>query len=72
VAFIGLAIGLAGALVLARTVSSFSSLLYGVRAGDPLTLAAVSVLLCLTVVVASLAPAMRAVRIDPINVLRQD
>lgn len=72
VAFIGLGIGAAGALVLTRILSSFSTLLYGVHAGDPSTLAAVSMLLCLMVVLASLAPALRAVRIDPMNVLRQE
>jgi ABC-type antimicrobial peptide transport system permease subunit len=72
VAFIGLAIGVPGALVLARAVSSFSSLLYGVRAGDPLTLTAVSALLCLMVVVASLVPAIRALRVDPMIALRHE
>ena len=74
VAFIGLAQwSTRRALVLARAVSSFSSLLYGVRAGDPLTLTAVSALLCLMVVVASLVPSrIRALRVDPMIALRHE
>lgn len=44
-ALIGLVIGAAGALALARLLSSFSSLLYGVGANDPLTFAIVSIAL---------------------------
>jgi hypothetical protein len=40
----GIAIGATGALILAHALSSFSDLLYGVGAADPLTYASISVL----------------------------
>ena len=43
-ALVGLAIGAAGALILARLLTSFSQLLYGVTVGDPFTFVAVSLL----------------------------
>jgi ABC-type antimicrobial peptide transport system permease subunit len=65
----GVAIGVAGALASARALSSF---LYGVEPRDPLTVAAVGALLAVVAVVASLPPAWRAARIDPIEALRAD
>ena len=44
-ALVGLAIGAIAALILTRVLSSFSHLLYGVGAGDPLTFLAVSLVL---------------------------
>ena len=66
---IGLAIGLgaaAGATQLAR------SLLFGVGAADPLTLAFVAVLLLVVSFIACLLPARRATRVDPAVALRAD
>src|SRR5713226_3126098 len=54
---IGLAVGLAGALALARTLSSF---LYGVSASDPVVFLVVSVFLAALAMVASYIPAWRA------------
>ena len=68
----GLLIGAGAAFVLAKSVSSFSGLLYGVRAGDPLTLAGVSALLLLILALASLVPIRRATRIDPMVALRHE
>jgi putative ABC transport system permease protein len=65
----GLAIGLAGALLLTRLLATF---LYGVRPGDPMTLAGVSLLLALTAVMASYLPARRAMKADPARSLRYD
>jgi ABC-type antimicrobial peptide transport system permease subunit len=66
---IGLAIGLAGALMATRLLSS---LLYGVRTTDAMTFIAVSLLLFLVALIASYLPARRATRIDPIIALRYD
>ena len=68
-AVIGVAIGLAGALALARLISS---LLYGIAPYDPVTLAGVTVGLLAVSALASWLPAMRAARIDPIEALRAE
>jgi len=65
-ALLGMAVGLSGALALGRLLAS---LLYGVTAGDPATLAAVSLLLLLVALAASLLPAYRAARIEPIRAI---
>jgi predicted permease len=66
----GLLIGAAGALLLARLLSSFSRLLYGVRTSDPLTFMTVSLVLVGVSVLACYLPARRAARIDPMDALR--
>jgi macrolide transport system ATP-binding/permease protein len=66
-ALIGLAIGLAGALVLTRLMSS---VLYGVSATDFVTFAGVTLLLGSVVLIACYLPARRAARVDPIVALR--
>ncbi len=66
---IGVAVGLAGALALGRVMSN---LIYGVAASDPLTIAAVTLLLGLVAVFASVIPAYRAARIDPLTALREE
>ena len=68
-AVVGAAIGLVGAVGLARLISS---LLYGITPYDPLTLATVTLGLLVVAAVASWLPAMRAARIDPIEALRAD
>src|ERR1700688_1095472 len=71
-AFPGLAIGITAALILTRLLLSFSSLLYGVGASDPATLASVSAVLIGVVIVACYLPARRAMRVDPIVALRYE
>jgi putative ABC transport system permease protein len=65
----GLVLGLAGALALTRVLDS---LLFGVTAADPLTFAAVSVMLMTVLLVAAYLPARRATRVDPMIALRAD
>ncbi len=65
---IGIVVGLAGALAVA---SALKSVLVGISATDPITLAAVSLLLALVAGVACYVPARRATRIDPAIALRQ-
>src|SRR5262249_7963090 len=68
-AMAGVALGVAGALLLARLMSS---LLYGVTAHDVLTFALVSVLLIVVAVASCLIPARRATLLDPAVALRHE
>jgi predicted permease len=65
----GVAVGLAGALALTRLMQG---VLYGVTATDPLTFVGVAVTLLIVAGIASLLPAMRATRVDPLVALRSD
>ena len=65
----GLVLGLSAAWLLA---GAMSKILYGVAATDPGTYGAMALLLCAIAAVASWIPARRAVRIDPIVVLREE
>jgi putative ABC transport system permease protein len=67
VAFIGIALGVAGALALTRFLSGS---LYGVTPTDPLTFILVSLLLTVVALVAAYIPAHRATRVDPMAALR--
>jgi len=68
-ALIGILIGLVGSFALTRLIEGQ---LYGVKPTDPLTLAAVSVLLCLVTAAACVIPARRAMRVDPMVALRYE
>ena len=65
----GVLIGIPCALAGARLVRSQ---LYGVGPNDPSTIIGASVIFVLTVLVASLVPALRAAKIDPMEALRQE
>lgn len=65
----GIAAGLVGSLIFAGFMST---LLFNTRAIDPVTFAAVALVLVLVALLACFVPAYRASRIDPVNVLRQE
>jgi putative ABC transport system permease protein len=66
---LGVVVGIGLALGLTRLMSS---LLYGVQATDAVTFAVVTGIVALVSVVASLAPALRAMRVDPIIALKNE
>jgi putative ABC transport system permease protein len=68
-AAIGLAIGLAGSLVASRLIAA---LLFGVKPTDPVTFAAVAVILASVSLAACYIPARRATRVDPLVALRYE
>jgi putative ABC transport system permease protein len=65
----GAVIGLAGALVATRLLRS---LLFDLTPSDPMTYAAIVVLLAVAAIVASWIPARRAARVDPVVALRTE
>jgi predicted permease len=65
----GVVLGVAGSLVLGGYVRS---MLFGVEPQDPTTLVVVPILLLVVAVLANLIPALRASRVDPATVLREE
>jgi putative ABC transport system permease protein len=69
VATVGVALGIGGALFATRLIEQ---LLYEVEPGDPATFATTAALFLAVAAVASLVPAVRATRLNPVEVLRAD
>jgi len=67
--FEGLALGLVGAFGLTRLLKG---ILFGITATDPMTFVAISILLVIAALAACIVPALRAVRISPIETLRYE
>ena len=69
VTLVGVSIGAAAALVLARVLGS---MLYGVTPTDPQAVVVTSLVLMGAAIIACYVPARRAMRVDPVNTLRAD
>jgi ABC-type antimicrobial peptide transport system permease subunit len=65
---LGLTIGLVAAVLVMR---AFRTMLYEVSPADPFTLLSVAVILMITAAIACAIPARRAMRVDPVQALRQ-
>jgi putative ABC transport system permease protein len=68
-ALVGVCVGMGGALVLTRFLSS---MLYEIKPTDPLTLIAVALILTAVALLASYIPARRATQVDPMVALRYE
>jgi putative ABC transport system permease protein len=68
-ALVGIAAGLAAAAFLSRVMTT---LLHDVQPGDPATYATVAGVLTIVAIVASLVPAWRATRVDPVKALKAE
>jgi ABC-type antimicrobial peptide transport system permease subunit len=69
VAFAGIAVGTAAALMLTRFIAA---LLYDVKPNDPAIFAAVATGLAGTCLLASWVPALKAARVEPLDALRHE
>lgn len=68
-AAVGMALGFLGSLAATRLMTG---MLFEVRPSDPITYAAVAVLLAAVVLAANYVPARRAAKLDPLVALRQE
>ena len=68
-ALVGVVIGLAAAYAGGRVVASY---LYAMRAADPLVLIGAGVVVAAVTMAATMVPALRGSRVDPVRALRAD
>jgi ABC-type antimicrobial peptide transport system permease subunit len=68
-AAVGVVVGLVAAYASAQLIQS---MLFGIEARDPATFAIVATVLLLVAAAASLIPAVRASRVDPVEALREE
>jgi ABC-type antimicrobial peptide transport system permease subunit len=66
-ALVGLALGVAGAIAISGILQQF---VFGMSATDPATLAGVTALFLLVALATNVVPSLRALAVDPIEVLR--
>src|SRR6185437_6437041 len=66
---VGVAIGIVGALAASRLLTSY---LFEVKPSDPVTFLAVALVLAAVALLASMAPALRATKVDPMIALRNE
>jgi ABC-type antimicrobial peptide transport system permease subunit len=66
---IGLAFGIGCSFLATRVMAR---MLFGVGAHDPLTMISVSLILAAVALIACMAPALKATRVDPIVALRDE
>ena len=69
VTLLGVTLGVMGAVALSRVLSG---LLYGITATDPWTFVGAAIVLGGIAITASIVPARRATRVDPVQTLRFD
>lgn len=68
-AMMGVALGLFGTVFAGRLLQGH---LFGVSPTDPLTLGSVAILLCVIAIASTLGPAIRAAKLDPVEVLKAE
>jgi len=68
-ALAGVGLGVIGSIAATRLLAAF---LFGVPPGDPLTYAAVAVLLLAVALLATYIPSRRAAHVDPVTALRME
>ena len=66
---LGVTVGAIGALALGRVMSSF---IYGIKPTDPVTFLAVAAVLAMVALCATVIPALRAIKVDPMTALRYE
>jgi predicted permease len=69
---VGITLGLGAAYVVTKYLESLTSMLFGVKPRDPWTFVVIAALLTLVALIASLVPARRATKVDPLVALRYE